>query len=572
MIRRLRDDRGSMPLVILVSIVGMIMSGMLVPILLTQSHSTRFDSTRVQSIDAAQAGLDLALGKIRGATTAGAGDATDLPCGPINGSVDGTGAVAYTVTFNYYATDPTVTPAPAPMNCVSGYGTYDTSSGQVTPAWAQITSAGSAGGGNGASKGRTLVATYRLKTNNTNLPGGVIRIYSATSTSSLICIDAGSGAPAAGTAVKMQQCSTSTPPVDQQIFVYRTDLTLQLLPSVTASNSNGLCLTAPTTNGTPVAGAITLTACSVLGSPPWQQQWSFDDNGHLRASLSGSKTDGNLSGYCMDTSVRVNATLTASTDTVTFASAVSLSVGETIVFRNVTAGLSSGTDYTVKTVVDSTHVVLTSDINANGTASAAIPATAGQPITLDTCVGSIADPTQAWVPSPAVGAGAATNPQWVNYYEFGRCLDITGQNVNASYLIDYPCKQNPYPNAVAWNQKFTAPTIASGATSATGNFYTTTGGTNYCLTSPLTSGGLLVVKPCNASTAGQKWTVYNNDDSLTYTMKYTIVDSAGLCMSLTTLAAADPWSVIDVERCVGRRDQKWNADPTTPGIVNVQEK
>ncbi len=572
MIRRLRDDRGSMPLVILVSIVGMIMSGMLVPILLTQAHSSRFDTTRVQSIDAAQAGLDLALGKIRGAKTAGAGDAGQLPCGPISGAVDGSGQVAYTVSFKYYATDPTVTPTPAPMSCVSGYGTYDQSSGQVTPAWAQITSAGSAGGGNGASKGRTLVATYRLKTNNTNLPGGVIRVYSATSTANLICIDAGSALPTAGTAVKMQQCSTSTPPADQQIFVYRTDLTLQMLPSVTATNANGLCLAIPTSNSAPTTGAVTLAACSALGSPSWQQQWSFDDNGHFRASLSGSATDGNLSGYCMDASSRVAATLTATTDTVTFASAVDLSVGEIVVFRNVTAGLASGTDYTVKTVVDTTHVVLNSDITANGTATAALPAVAGQPITLDTCVGSIADPTQAWVPSPAVGAGAAANPQWVNYYEFGRCLDITGQNVNATFLIDYPCKQNPYPSAVAWNQKFTAPAIASGATNATGNFYTTTGGTNYCLTSPLSNAGLVVVKPCNASTAGQRWTIYNNDDSLTYTMKYTIVDSAGQCLSLASLPAADPWSVIDVERCVGRRDQKWNADPTTPGIVDVQEK
>ena len=571
-LRRLKDDRGSMPLVLLVSIVGMIISGMLVPVLLGQTHSSKFDTTRVQSIDAAQAGLDLALGKIRGATTAGAGDATQLPCGPITGSLDANGQVAYTVTFKYYSSDPTVTPTPAPMACVAGYGTYDTGSGQATPAWAQITSAGAAGAGFGASKGRTLVASYRLKTNSTNVPGGVVRIYSATSASSLICIDAGSATPTAGTAVKMQLCSTSTPPADQQVFVYRTDLTLQLLPSVSATYPNGLCLTIPTSNSAPTTGNVTLAACSALGSPPWTQQWSFDDNGHFRASLSGSASNGTLSGYCMDASSRQSVTLTAATDTVTFPSAHNLVVGEIVVFRSVSAGLSSDTDYTVKTVVDSKNVILNADITANGTATAALPPTAGQSITLDTCVGSVADPTQAWVPSPSVGAGAAAAPQWVNYYEFGRCLDVTGQNVNASYLIDYPCKQNPYANAVAWNQKFYAPTIAGGAASATGNFYTTTGGTNYCLTSPLTNAGLVVVKPCSGATAGQSWTVYNNDDSLTYTMKYTIVDSSGLCLSLASLAAANPWSVIDVERCVGRRDQKWNADPTTPGIVDVQEK
>ena len=38
--------------------------------------------------------------------------------------------------------------------------------------------------------------------------------------------------------------------------------------------------------------------------------------------------------------------------------------------------------------------------------------------------------------------GAPTN-QFVNYAELGRCLDITGQDVNANHLIDYPCKQAP---------------------------------------------------------------------------------------------------------------------------------
>jgi hypothetical protein len=40
----------------------------------------------------------------------------------------------------------------------------------------------------------------------------------------------------------------------------------------------------------------------------------------------------------------------------------------------------------------------------------------------------------------------------VNYQQFGRCLDVTGQNVSATHLIAYPCKQNPLATAVAWNE------------------------------------------------------------------------------------------------------------------------
>jgi len=587
-IRRSADERGSIPLVLLVSIVGMLISGMLVPVLLGQAHSTHFDSTRVQSVDAAQAGLDLTLGKIRNATTNGAGDAALLPCGPINGALDSGNQLSYTVTIAYYTSDPTATPAPSAMRCVVGYGTYDTSSGQATPAWAQIASTATAGSGAGASSGRTLIATYKFKTNSTNVPGGVMRVYPYSSASPLLCIDGSSGTPAVGTTVTLQTCSTSTPPADQQVFVYRTDLTLQLLPSVGSTYANGLCLTIPTSAGSPASGSVTLTQCNALGSPSWTQQWSFDDNGHFRASLSTSSTNGTLSGYCMDAGTRMNVTLSgsSSTDTatfkpytlVTFPSADGLAVGDQIVFRgSLTSGIGTSTNtyYSVRSIVDSTHITLSTDWTGTSTASgqAELQPSAATNVQLDVCIGSVSDSHQAWVPAPSVGAGAAAAPQWVNYYEFGRCLDVTGQNVNATYLIDYPCKQNPYANAVAWNQKFTGPTIASGAASASGNFYTTTGGINYCLTSPRTNTGLVVVKPCSASTAGQTWTFNNNDDSLSYTMKYTIVDSSGLCLSLnTSYAPASPWSAVDVEKCVGRRDQKWNADPTTPGVVDVQEK
>ena len=77
----------------------------------------------------------------------------------------------------------------------------------------------------------------------------------------------------------------------------------------------------------------------------------------------------------------------------------------------------------------------------------------------------------SWVPSPSVGPGAAAPPQLVNFSEFGRCLDVTARTSSRTFLIDYPCKQNPYPGAKTWNQLFQAPAIATGQASATGQIY-----------------------------------------------------------------------------------------------------
>ncbi len=64
----------------------------------------------------------------------------------------------------------------------------------------------------------------------------------------------------------------------------------------------------------------------------------------------------------------------------------------------------------------------------------------------------------------APGRPATTTQSLVNYSEFGRCLDVTGQNVNATWLIDYPCKQAPDPSNIAWNQRWTYTTSATATT------------------------------------------------------------------------------------------------------------
>jgi hypothetical protein len=508
---RIWNDDGSMSLLLMVVVVGLALSALLVPMVISQNRSTRFDNTRVQSLGAAQAGIDVALGLIRGANTLDAkgisyGDSTKLPCGPLSGIATGPGAAAYSVKIEYFTFDPVREPdsTTRSMNCVAGYGVYDPTAAVYTPSFARITSTGTVGAAaNGSSSGRTLVTTYVFRTTKTTIVGGTIQI--SPTNSAVLCMDVGSATAPAATAVVLRTCSNSSPPIAQQSFAYRTDLTLQLMSSVTSTNPNGLCLT-PSATPPAATNTVQLGQCGALGQPLYQQQWSYSDAGKYQASAATSKADGGLPDLC---------------------------------------------------------------ISASGQA-------VGVPLMLMAC-GSASQ----WIPAPAVGPGGAALPQWVNNAEVGRCLDVTNGDVNSTYLIDYPCKQNPNPNAVSWIQKFTAPPVVAGQTSVVGQIYTTVtaGGSKYCLTSPGVNLGRVTlgptgtggVQPCGSAGAAQTWTIYGGDKSLAQANKYTVVDNTGLCLGLDTPGG---WSVIDVETCTGAADQKWNVGPnvTTPTLQNTREK
>ncbi len=529
----------------MIVLVGVMLSALLVPMIITQDRTTRFDSTRVQALNAAQAGIDVTVGVIRAAVTTDPtgtwGSTVKLPCGPLTGAVNGTGLAAYSVKIEYFINDPVSeldysgsTQSPSAMKCSTGYGTFDVATSSYTPSYARITSIGTVGAAiNGSSGGRTLVSTYVFQITNANIPGGVIRIFPAGSAS--MCMDAGSATPAENTALVLKTCSTSTPAAPQQVFAYRSDLTLQLRSSVTPAT--GTCQTTPPTSPTPYCGlclntsstpaasgnTIRLSKCAALGSPsPSTEQWSYNNFGAYQAAQDSSYLTGILPNLCMNV-----------------------------------ANQNSGT-----------AVTLASCNNYNS---------------LDTA--------QSWVPAPSVGAGNAATAggsagasipggiQWINYFEFGRCLDVTNTSINSDHLIDYPCKQNPQRSQVLWNQKFTFTpdplTPNSGQISTTPNL-------KYCLTSPGVVGGLVtmgpqvlgVVTPCGATVpASQTWTVNGGSPSLPYSTKYTVVDSAGLCLGLTPTRNGEAWSYIDVETCNGSTEQKWNASPNvlTPALQNTRE-
>ena len=163
-----------------------------------------------------------------------------------------------------------------------------------------------------------------------------------------------------------------------------------------------------------------------------------------------------------------------------------------------------------------------------------------------------------WRPEPKVGAGAAGagTQQLVNYLEFGRCFDITSQNVDSAFMIAFPCKQAPNPADIAFNQRI----IYNPTTQW---LYTTKSGVNYCLTASTATPPYVTTPACSLSNPLQRWTLIY--DTGNYSDSYTIHDANGNCLGLgkpgSSSAPLNQWSTITSEPCNGQAEQKWNAPP-----------
>lgn len=186
-----------------------------------------------------------------------------------------------------------------------------------------------------------------------------------------------------------------------------------------------------------------------------------------------------------------------------------------------------------------------------------------------------------WRPEARVGAGSVgdlegnfvnTPFQWVNFFEFGRCFDISNWNVNYQSMIAFPCKQDPV-SAVGWNETLLWDDITKQLytrTTTSNRSYqqaVAAGGPKYCVQAPASNGGFVLMKPCATGSIpnNQKWTV--NRDIGDYSGSYTIVDANNRCMSVGPPNTAAPdtsihqWSSIISETCDGSGRQKWNAPP-----------
>ena len=522
--RRL-DDRGSMPLAMLVVTIGIAMSGTLASIVITQVRTGDFDARRVQALHAAQAGLDAGVAAVRGAVTAtGAGDTALLPCGPLNGTLDTGSTPSYTVTINYYGKDPqgkswdkdaSGNPTPPPDGLITCANARAKNPG---PAFVLFDSLGTAT--RGATAIRELRGTYVVHTDNTNIAGGLVHVYRSSPTYNDLCYDAGSAEPAAGTPLTMQFCNAGG---TSQTWAYAENLQIVLIASQTPAFPNGMCLDAggyPRADPTKVTIPVLLQPCQSATPALYRQMWSFNDNANLIGSNSaGTNTDG----YCINVQ---------NPDT----------PGSAVILTKTCAG----------------------GYNNVNTFSADANVGAGQ--------------AASQKPGKYVG-------QLINYNQFGRCLDDTGNNPNATNMIAWPCKQNPNPALVGWNQRYVFPALPSASdpkvptptepkidgtddNHVTGTLVTTYLAVSYCLQSPLSPAlyQYVTTKICNGA-ANQQWTIYGH--TAHYATSYTIVDSSGIyCLQPRDPTAATPdifqavnlISKIYVGLCSGSTLQKWNAN------------
>ncbi|GID31006.1 hypothetical protein Abr02nite_59890 [Paractinoplanes brasiliensis] len=269
---RHEDDEGSMLMALLVVTVVMTLSALLGPIVVRQIRTSVSLADRNTALNAAQAGLDVMMARVRAAADQEnqTGYLENLPPCTLTGDagVPATGEkLPYVVTLRYRDQDGLDMPCPA----------------MDVPATAVVSSTGT-----GGPVKRTLTATYVFSTSNTNIPGGQIRI--ATSTLGNQCFDSGTAtAPADNTPVLMAPCDGSS----RQQFGYTADLYLRRINSESSSAPLGMCLWA--SDARKAGTAVVFRPCPALRTTTFQ--WALDGSSLFHSTTTASKSD---SGSCVN--------------------------------------------------------------------------------------------------------------------------------------------------------------------------------------------------------------------------------------------------------------------------------
>lgn len=554
-IRRVLERRGGGEgdegIALLLSLFVMLMVSTLsiglLAVVLNETRPTQFQRKLTRTINGAEGGLQVVLNQLRAAndgTSANKGVLSKLPCSAdgatftfpdgstvkadgsaYSGSIGTAGSsTTYTAYVSYYASDPSswyATQAQWPNYATTGKNINAQAMAcplNAVPAYAFVQSVGrdsAVSGFNSTIGNRSVHATYQFNTTNTNVQGGRIFEFNTQ-----LCLDAGT-VPAVGTTLTMQNCGALG--YAPQMWSYRTDLSI-LYAGNPALN---LCIQQPASgNGNAVTLQTCTSAANTTNSTTYPyigvqqvQEWGFNDNGHFAAPYSDGSVPNASPGVCLQP--------------------------------------SGGSDST-PAVVNAQVIYTTCDAGTTG--------------------------YTAWNPDPQVGAGKAggatsglpggTN-QLVNYQEFGRCLDITGQQIDADHLIDYPCKQAPATKWLTWNQVWN---FSGSGAGQVGTIYVNYPGDSnhaagkYCLTAPTSPATYAVMTFCNGTTA-QNWTP-SGVITGNYAASYEIVSAGGLCLTadgtnqITYLS-----STITVVACDGTAKQKWNApaNAVNNNLTNLNE-
>jgi hypothetical protein len=245
-------DRGSMPMALLVITVGITLSAAIAPLVVRQIGATRTFASRDVALNAAQAGMDVMMARVRAAAESDlSGLLEKLPPCTLSGDAGVAGAgevMSYAVTIVYRDQDGAALSCPATN----------------VPTTAVVTSVGRATAG----APRTLTANYVFTTSNTNIPGGQIKID--TSALGDQCVDAGPAkSPASGTKVVMKTCNGSSP----QQFGYTADLYLKLISSESSTAPYGMCLDTGASHAN--GNLVVFQPCPSTARTP-RYQWSLD--------------------------------------------------------------------------------------------------------------------------------------------------------------------------------------------------------------------------------------------------------------------------------------------------------
>jgi hypothetical protein len=519
----------------------------LLGVLFNELTPTTYEREAERTIAGSQAGLQVGLAAVRQAWTgttgtSSAGDRTKLPCysstTPLVGQVGGLDVsqppVAYSVWVQYFTTNPSGQSAAwrsaNEIACTTGSGTA------TTPVYALVQAVGGATTpGRPAGWGdRSSEVVYTFTRTDQAVLGGLVHTDTRTAPTTTLCWTAATYPATAGTKVQLSTCAPGTP---AQTWSYRQDYSIALSPtqSTTVPPTGGLCLSTDLTGATTSTSTVTYTPAPVTSTTYSYSTYTY---GAKKKKRTGTIT---TTGTTVSTPGPTTSTTTSQVGG--SISGLSLQPCQPGAWTQLWAYDDAG-DFRG---VNQTKTALSDQCLSSGGTYAA-----GALLTVQTC-GYF-----SWTPDATVGAGAAgaATQQIVNYGEYGRCLDVTQFDLNTTYLIDYPCKQDP-TSSVGWNQRW----VWDGA--GTKQFVSNTPSGAYCLTTPAASGGYIVVRPCSTTRTDQTWTVYGATG--VRSTSYTVVDSAGRCLSLGAPGVPSgylsSYSGITADPCDGSLRQKWNSPP-----------
>jgi hypothetical protein len=512
------DDRGSIPMAMLIVLIGTMLAALVGTLVLSQVASTRVDLRRVHALHAAQAGLDVAVGHIRAIATTTGSDRTKLPCGTLTGSLGNGSTAVYRTTVDYYLGDPQNKDqawlTTNRLRCNPGTGTG------AVPGYAYLVSTGADQPTTSFTDvpTRTVNGTYTFRLDNRNVVGGLIHI--ANDGGADLCLDAGvtpALPPDAPTAVLMQRC---VPNKASQMFAYNDNLTLSLVGSGTGRYPLGMCLEYSSTATPPVpvsSAAVVFKPCANPTAQP--QRWTFDDSSFFRATYANGTYDNNslcmyaLTPRAVNSSVVLQSCGSGSNVQKVFkqdfsvgAGAAGTATGQLINFRQFGRCL----DITNHDLNNQNLIAwpCKTSVNTNGVSW-------NQKFTL---------------PVPPDGA------------KFKKPDNFTTGVIRSGSANDY-CMSSPGQTTVGSYVRFN-------------------------VKCPLT--GVLI--PQN-----QRWTVYGKTDS--YSTSYQIVDGFGFCLQPRDQNATTPdyfdatnkVMKIYVGPCDGSTLQKWNADPNDLNMIRLKD-